>query len=67
MFSKLQKLVEELKIVLCYSTSKISKLMSVQTVVGKVFRGNFQAPLQLLFPKIKVTSIFVVGLLYSQH
>ena len=33
----------------------------------KAFRGNFQARLQFLFPKIKVTSIFAVGFLYSQH
>ena len=52
---------------LCHGISKISKLISIQTVVGKVFRRNIQARLQFLFPKTKVTSIFAVGFLYSQH
>ena len=65
MYFKTAKTWIGIKIVLCHSTSKISKLISIQTVVGKVFRGNFQARLQFLSPKIKVTNIFAVGFLYS--
>ena len=66
-FKNVKNLERNKKIVLCHGTSKISKLISIQTVVGKVFRRNIQARLQFLFPKTKVTSIFVVGFLYSQH
>ena len=49
------------KLLFVVAHRRFRKLKSIQTVVGKVSRGNLQARLQFLFPKTKVTSTFAVG------